>query len=339
MGLFNEHAHYSPIFSSLFIIIMVESQNINSSASSPFPGYSEYQKACCGQIELPKIDSIFWGHWEVSLAMPIIVSLLSIGSYLYIILLIVPNLAKLGIYVGILGFFFLFLFLLTYFQTIYFGPGYFPFYWDWMVQGILPSQNVDDKILFDMYSGIITTPEQYYWAHSLSRPGRSVLSNSAKRYVLRPDHFCSWVSSWIGKRNFKFFFLFNLYGVLYLLYISISGIVGLINESPTSLLQVPHLFLSIIGIMFFGMTINFVTMSYTNAKAGITSWEKWNDIDFTAFDKGQDKNLEDAFGSSDCCQILLPIPAWNGISNHELSQDYQSYDVVKRKKNEQNPSV
>jgi hypothetical protein len=65
-------------------------------------------------------------------------------------------------------------------------------------------------------SGIISNHNQRRWAQLRSKPNRCILSTVGRCIVIRPDHFCKWSESWIGKRNQNFYLLFNIYGVLYL---------------------------------------------------------------------------------------------------------------------------
>ena len=187
-------------------------------------------------------------------------------------------------------FFFLFLFLYSFTLTIIEGPGYYPF-----------SYIHDDGNCPSMWSGIQSTIDQYSWVQIQSkRPPRSTFFKTAHRYVLRPDHFCDWAGSWIGKRNYKFFVLFNFYGFLYLTLFTIYMIRSLILFCMNFSISV-YFILSIIyilmGCFFSFMTGKFFVVSILNLLKNVTYWEILTHNDSFKLNKNNwIENFRDVFG-------------------------------------------
>jgi hypothetical protein len=96
------------------------------------------------------------------------------------------------------------LFLWSYIGTVFRDPGFLPFSWaatrrtkyDWD----------------DLMSGTVTSAEQINYVQAMPRPPGCSFSRSSGRYVMRADHICVWVSTWVAKRNHKQFILFLAWG-------------------------------------------------------------------------------------------------------------------------------
>ena len=286
-----------------------------------FPELTNYEKGCCNTYYIPLIRISFWGDWEIDLCIPILVLILNIGSFLYYYFFIKILLINYNIYLTILLILLLLLNLISYFKIIFIGPGYFSIFHE--------NNNLKkDENYHEIYSGIISNEKQYIWAMGQKRPNRTILSRKARRYIIRPDHFCDWTSTWIGKRNLKFFFLFNFYSLIYILIIIILTIIKLINEK-TNILVLLHLFFIIFLLMFLFLTLNYTLTTYNNAKNNITTWEIWNNIDSKIFDKGINNNLIESFDSSNIFELFCPlITPFKELNNYELIINDLNYDDI-----------
>jgi hypothetical protein len=96
----------------------------------------------------------------------------------------------------------------SYFALILEGPGYLPFYYPAM----LGRDATDPHGL----SGVVTTTPQLRYAKRKSLPPQTRYFKSARRIVLRPDHFCHWTGCFVGQKNYKLFFLFNFWALFYI---------------------------------------------------------------------------------------------------------------------------
>ncbi|OHS99748.1 hypothetical protein TRFO_33787 [Tritrichomonas foetus] len=199
------------------------------------------------------------------------------------------------------------------------------------IQIFPPETNINDPLTNydDTPSGIISTDSQYTWAKLQRRPPRSILSKSARRIVIRPEHFCLWASSWIGKRNHKFFILFNFYGFLYFslffIYLLREAIKGLnLDDLSPKMLTLSALALfDVIMILVF---LSFLISNLRDASINRTSWEMWNNIDNKKFVRSTIENFGEVFGSNtQMWKWLLPVSPWKKLNNEDLLQGICSY--------------
>ena len=299
-----------------------------------FPGYTiwEDRYACCCNIKyIPALDVSFFGHWEIKLIIPFLVLLLSISSYIIFLTLILPAFKEEKYYLFILMTILFFYYIYCYLRIIIDGPGYFPFYWNYKFLESSGSFSIDSNNFNNenSISGIISTEAQMIWAKQQPKPPRSILSKSARRIILRPDHLCGWTATWIGKRNHKFFLLFNFYCLIYLiifLYYDARYLSNVIISNLSIELKMVFGISGFIAISFVLMTASFCISSCLDAINNRTSWEQWNGIEPKKFDKGWINNLEDIFGSkNNLIWWLCPYSPWIGKSNSELASQYISY--------------
>jgi hypothetical protein len=217
------------------------------------------------------------------------------------------------------------LFLISYVRIITDGPGYFPFYWP-----LSSRQTAGGALLGDdsSPSGIMSTDAQKNWADSRPRPNRCILSRVGRRIVIRPDHFCAWTRSWIGKRNHKFFVLFNSWGSLYILLfmaVTVAAVASAINDE-FPLVLITYIVYLLAGLLFLVMTCMFVASHCQGMCRNQTSWEIWNAIDPGRFDQGCVKNTEDVCGDKKgCCCWCCPVSPWKGIAAAQIVAEYRDY--------------
>lgn len=298
----------------------------------PFPGYSrwEYRKLCCTNraIRIIDVDVMFLGHWEASFGLPIVVTSIILSSYLVAMFIIFPYFEVWGVPISIVLSILCFLFFYSYSRIIIDGPGYFPFYYP---MHPMVDDGVDDFATLlrnddDSPAGIISSASQSEWIQGRPKPNRCVASASARRIVIRPDHFCGWTASWIGRRNHKFFILFNLWGAVYITTFTSTCVYSIIVEfvrSEPSLVVIPLVLYAITGFIFGVMTLSFACSHIHGMLANVTSWEEWNDVPAKRFNRGCLKNVEELCGPrTGWMYWVLPVSPWKGVTNEQFISEY-----------------
>lgn len=317
-------------------LVILESEAARESTigrTGDFPGYTIWEKGmCCGCIStayVPAIDKTFIGHWEADFLAPVGVSVIMITSFLVFLLCAMPVLQHEAVYMIPIAFILLTLFGYSYYRILIDGPGYLPFYWS--ARNELPQEPFLNDDIHGIY-GMVSVDEQYEWLQIRVRPPRSIYARSARRFVFRPDHQCYWAASWIGKLNYKFFVLFNFYGVLYCSLYMIELIRATVVTVKQSKFTPSLIFLVLyigIAIVFLIMTGNFFIVSFYNGTKNVTTWELWNGFEQSKYDEGSCcLNLEDVMGSGSRLLWLLPISPWKGTTVTEMASAYGSYDTA-----------
>jgi hypothetical protein len=177
--------------------------------------------------------------------------------------------------------------------------------------------------------GIAATAEQLAWTKARKRPNRCIFSTTARRIVIRPDHFCGWTATWIGRRNHKFFILFNAWGFVYmvaLLACDVNRVVrDLADAEPSPILALLLLY-GMLGLVFAPMTGGFAAAHFCAMLENRTSWETWNGISAKRFDRGCLKNAEELCGPSSSWDLWpCPMSPRAGVPNEELIAGYPPY--------------
>lgn len=308
----------------------------NDAESAAFPGYTEWSTArwCCfrNAFAVGPERTPFLGHWEVSACMPTVVCSIITSSYLICMLLIFPEYgASAYVHAALMSVLY-FLFTYSYFRVIIDGPGYFPFFWpDEECPGGAEDESsslLQHQSAYFLPSGIITTCEQSQWAAERERPNRCILSKAARRIVIRPDHFCGWIGSWIGKRNHKFFLLFNFWGLCFIAYFLVMDTLRVIREfskEMPSLWVMLFLIYLFVALMFMMLTGSFVCSHTYGVLVNQTQWEEWRKCSRDKYSQGWVKNVEDVFGPIRYWYTyLLPVSPWKGYTNEELIENYKT---------------
>ena len=100
------------------------------------------------------------------------------------------------------------------YKVVFSNPGYLPFYY--------PA--TDRKTFTDeeyQYGKALFAP-QIKWARKQKRPNRSIFSAKVGYFVLRADHYCAWMTNWIGLKNQRYFIIFLFYGSIVLISIFLN---------------------------------------------------------------------------------------------------------------------
>lgn len=93
-------------------------------------------------------------------------------------------------------------------RTIFMNPGYLPFFY--------PAQTDRKEFTKEEFRlGYACQQEQYDWVKKQKRPNRSCFSERVGYIVMRPDHYCGWVTNWIGYRNHRYFIIFTTCASIY----------------------------------------------------------------------------------------------------------------------------
>lgn len=312
-----------------------------------FPGFTSWERTnycCCNNAYVinNETKTVFLGHWEVTLSFPFTVCFFIIAGYIIPMTFIFPNWKTKGVFLAVLFSILFFLFFYSYFRVIIDGPGYLPFYWPMKRSDHTSTETSLEPVAHDdsssllhsddlSPSGVITTKRQYYWAKKRPRPPRCTLSKEARRYVIRPDHICVWTSSWIGKRNYKFFLLFNIWGLIYILFatavIIVEMIIQIRSEMASPIIGIYLIYL-FFAFLFAGFTGIFACSHTKQMCDNQTTWEIWKKVDPKAYDQGCIKNVEDVCGPiSKWYTYPCPISPFTQITNNELIENYPSVTI------------
>lgn len=322
-----------------------------------FPGVSSYTKinvfGCFPAVKMKNTNQVFLGKWRYEPAVPIVIIVGALFLFIMASIFMLPKFGNEGKIINVVSFFLVLLLIMSYLQSIIVGPGYFPFFWSEQnrqhIQSNYNSTNQSDDGLMsyntnydinqsdldfhddESPSGIITNNDQLNWARTRPRPPRSVISSKAGRIIIRPDHFCDLISSWVGKKNLKFFILFVFYTILcsFLLIIYSSRVILMEYRSKGWNWHVDFLFAigSLwSGLCFFTICVVVLIVNFRNVSKGYTTLEEMMKIDLKKLDKGCVNNCEDVFGP--IRQIpcwLCPTNPWKSKTNDEIVANYISY--------------
>lgn len=188
--------------------------------------------------------------------------------------------------------------LISYVATIARGPGYLSYNYN-RVDGTEDSWE-------SRMANFVTYQEQLDFAKQNEKPPRASFSISARRYVLRADHYCLWTESWIGLRNLRYF-------TLVMSWAFISGVLWILAHFwwfKNNLLhfEVRHL-LTYVGLIVVIVMIVFSTYylfkSLVNLKNNVTFIEKWKNS-ATNFKKDNClDNFAEVCGSKKYCPLWI----------------------------------
>ncbi|EAY12605.1 DHHC zinc finger domain containing protein [Trichomonas vaginalis G3] len=217
------------------------------------------------------------------------------------------------------------LFLSCYILGVLVGPGYIPYYYPRRYNKFNGKEP-------DYLSEFVTTIEQKKYIKSHKYPAYCHYVSDARRIAIRPDHLCIWFTVFIGKLNYKFFLLFNMYGFLYITTFSVFQVMAMINLVEAMVNPI-YVIITIIyllmGFVFSILTCIFFFDSMYNTMRGTTNYEIINKISDTSFHDGCCNNFEEVCGPRDSWFLwILPIPAFWGMDVYALTAESDPYKML-----------
>lgn len=284
-----------------------------------FPGPSKYEKVCslCG-LEIsyvPSTREYYVNHWRVEFGYPLGVLFIIHSSYVVLLLCHLPRVDYIGTKLLAAMMITNAMFSISYITAILVGPGYLPYFYphNLGVTGYL--------------SGLATTPAHEEFAKVQKPPRRCKFFRSARRVVIRPDHLCAWLASFVGKRNHKLFFLFNFWGVIYIsmfTYCSLRSLATLITELDTFGDLVNYAIIvsyTILGASFLFLTGNFLQQNIRHISRNQTQFEIMKHFPKDTFSLSPwYRNWEEVFGPlSHILLWFIPVPAFWGVDDITLA--------------------
>ena len=263
---------------------------------------------------VPLLNSYFINHWKIQYCPVFFVILLMISSVFIYFLKIYPLLGISHVFSIIIIIFFIFFFI-SYISIILVGPGYLPYFYPMEL-------NLRNNSQIDYLSGIVSNIEQENYVKQQPKLKRAGFFQKAKRIVLRPDHFCGWTGSFIGKKNHKLFFLFNIWGTLYISSFIILDFMALmkITSKNNDTIGLIICFISLIlCLSFILMTGGFSFQLPFSITQNRTQFERMYK-DNTDYRKGTCiENWEEIFGSSDKWYFwIFPISPFSKFNDYQL---------------------
>ena len=275
-------------------------------------------KLCCLDFNyIPKIKKLFINSWEFSFFMPLLVSSIIFSSYYVYIHFCLKFLAFNHIYITIILTFFLILFFISYFVAFLEGPGYLPFYYPFHIN------DEDDKYRLN---GVVTSREQIEFISDNIPEQRIRYFKTARRYVIRPDHYCEWFASFIGKKNHKLFLLFNAYGFIYIgmfLVFDFWALLKVPSKRKETFAFPVLLIYALLAFIFFSFTFAMFIQSSIELSRNETTYEilkrRRYQISKPKYQSTKIEAWEEICGSRHKWLLwLIPIPAFHGIDEYLL---------------------
>ena len=151
--------------------------------------------------------------------------------------------------------------------------------------------------------------------------------------MVRPDHYCIWTRSFIGRKNHKHFFLFTMYGSLYTLVFTIASArtaVPLFRtpENDHILALIMTSIYTLFGLAFFLFTLIYVVTMLYEFSVDLTTFEQMRHMESRP-QRSCIKNWEYLFGSVKRWYTwMLPVDPFNVKSDWDLVDDeyYEYYE-------------
>jgi len=267
--------------------------------------WEDKSNCCCNVAHFTDRNTVFIGHWKKSLTKPVLITLLMIFillNQLYDIFLSIPNFWDF-VFVVSLNIFIVLSIFISYWIIIARGPGYVPYNWD-----------LTQRKKFDWsqeMSSIVMYREQEEYGRRSNRPPRSSFAISAGgRFVLRADHYCLWVDSWIGFKNHRYFILFTFWSFLYCILWFVFRYRWFLQ------LFRPFVWTQIIGLVLIPGVAYLLYFSFhhfyksmINLSKNVTVTEMYNKRNTDDYNHGCFKNYSEICGSQ-YCVFLWPFPCF-----------------------------
>ena len=156
-----------------------------------------------------------------------------------------------------------------------------------------------------------------------SRPARAHHCAVCRRCVLKMDHHCPWVANCVGARNYKYFYLFVLYGFLDCVLTAVSVVAKIgspLSPSNPYSSQMTFTMGFIMSVAFAISLTLFVVLHGVLIVRGQTTLELGPLRDFP-YDVGCVKNIQSVFGTS-WLWWWVPVPSPCTGMSYELNGKY-----------------
>lgn len=265
---------------------------------------------------IPESKTKFWNDWQIRYPMAIAVLLIIICPYIDFILYTI-HVLDLHFWAILKITIMMILYVMSYLNCIYQGPGYLPYYYPFKNSNRPNNKN-------DILKGASANEKQKYYAMKAGEIDRCHYFKSVGRYVLRPDHFCVWTTTFIGRKNHKLFFLFNFWGVVYigsLFYYEFKAQKYYLFESNDynpSHITILMFFLAY-GVAFFILQVMFSFVCLKNFALNETQYEQVKYIEPPKYSRNLISNFEEVFGPrSKFYMWLIPTGAFHGMKTEDL---------------------
>jgi len=308
--------------------VLIEIENQTTSPSDIKVEWED-RSCCCFNIAYFPIGGFsICEHWRISFSIPILVSLsifISAASFyihnfgIFSFSIIFPNNTIKIIACSCVIVFMLFL-SISYCLSICKGPGYAPYNWS--------INQRTDYSFNDMMSSIAIYREQVEYAKVAQRPPRSSFSINTRRFVLRADHYCSWMQSWIGVRNHRYFILTCFWTFLYCFSIIISNYYWIVHwfniiskTRSFNLLLLPNIFVLLYLLALGAFSFKQFFTAVINLAKDSTLIEIWNNRIQVMHKKTCFDSYESICGPKGFC-LCWPFPIFgftpkqNGFYNY-----------------------
>jgi hypothetical protein len=287
------------------------------------------ERCCCCKIaQFHDAKMAICGHWKTSWQMPILIIVSACivhGIFIWDTYATFPSKTWLIVAFSVSGFAFLSM-VTAYFAMIVIGPGYVPYDW---------AKSRQKKYSWDYeMAHIAHTPDQIAFARTTpDRPPRSSFSVSARRFILRADHFCDWSQTWIGIKNHRFFMLSCFWAAVYGLsniafrYFAIKMIVKKRKFHWECIFGFATILVILLVICF--CAYHFI-LSCKDLIWNLTSLERWAGRSASAFDNGMCSNCEEVCGTRKLI-IFWIFPfflCWKPLEDGFYNMEHVSFDLA-----------
>lgn len=302
--------------------------------------WEDRSKCGCKCAYVPAIPATFWGHWQIRPLIPVCLSIGFILSYIVYLIFTIPNL-QIGhsfdnqsttTLVDLLLFVMLLCVSISYVLTIAKGPGYLPFHY--------PHTKRTNYTWEEMMSSLALYQEQVDFAkNAQAKPPRSSFSIDARRYVLRADHICGWMQTWIGLNNYRYFTLTIGWATAYCFtYVCLSinyFIIVFTDLARGNGFDYASIVMMLFNILLFGVgcySAKHLVLTIIHMVHNRTSLEVWFPKDEQSYDRGCVVNTEEVCGTCAMCP-LMPFPCYcheqieNGIYATYFNPNYTASKV------------
>lgn len=279
-------------------------QNVETPDDIPEETKWKQVKNCCGApvLLVMPVDRLFIKHWELSLCIPIFVASIIIFCIVSYFISVFPYLTPkyLQLISPIEIFFMFILFLWSYLYAAFSDPGFLPFDW---VKSKKTYYTWEEQL-----NGLAIRTDQFEFARK-HHPNFASFSSMSGRFIIRADHFCGWITNWVGKRNHKQFILLTFYGFLFCLSLVFWRFFTNVNFRKTNKsLFVVNLISLIFEASYAVALFIFFIENLINLFKNRTQIMKWKNKN--ANSSNCCDGVKDVCGEHNICCYFLPTPAF-----------------------------